>query len=81
MSHDYGDEIALALRTGKGFIGSGDTVETFMKKVREVKANSPDSKKCYTFRLKVSTVNKLKTKAAAAGVPYQTFVNALLDAV
>ena len=38
-------------------------------------------KKMYSFRLKTSTVDKIKLKAKKANVPYQTYVNAILDAV
>ena len=33
----------------------------------------------YSIRLKVKTVEAIKRKAAEAGIPYQTYVNVLLD--
>lgn len=38
-------------------------------------------KKVYSFRLKVATVEALKKKASALGIPYQTYVGAVLDQV
>lgn len=38
-----------------------------------------DEKKMYSIRLKVKTVDAIKKKAAEAGIPYQTYVNVLLD--
>ena len=35
----------------------------------------------YSLRLKVKTVDAIKRKAADIGVPYQTYVNAILDSV
>ena len=40
---------------------------------------SKEEKKMYSIRLKVKTVDAIKRKASAAGIPYQTYINALLD--
>ena len=46
-----------------------------LSKLRESK--SP--RKMYSFRLKTNVINAIKAKAAAGGVPYQSYVNAILE--
>lgn len=56
-----------------------DTIDKSLERIRKAIEESKAEKKMYSFRLKVRTVNALKARAAAIGVPYQTYVNALLD--
>lgn len=78
MSRDFGDEIRKALADGSAITGEGDSVVSFIAKVKAAK-EAANAKKMYSMRLKISTVERLKEKAKSAGVPYQTYVNALLD--
>jgi predicted DNA binding CopG/RHH family protein len=56
-----------------------ETLEESIARVRRAIAESKEEKKMYSIRLKVKTVDALKRKAAAAGIPYQTYMNVLLD--
>lgn len=60
-----------------------DTIEEAFERMKmQVEAKLKEhKKKMYSFRLKTSTVDKIKLKAKKANVPYQTYVNAILDAV
>lgn len=56
-----------------------ESFEESLARIRKTIADSKEEKKMYSIRLKVKTVDAIKRKAAAAGVPYQTYVNLLLD--
>ena len=56
-----------------------ETLEESIARVRRAIAESKEEKKMYSIRLKVKTVEAIKRKAAEAGIPYQTYVNVLLD--
>lgn len=76
--HDFGDEMRKAVDEGKGFAGKGDSVARFLAKARAIRT-AENGRKMYSFRLKVAVVNSIRKKAKAAGVPYQTYVGALLE--
>ena len=46
---------------------------------KAIKEYEKQQKKVYSFRLKIKTVEAIKKKAAELGIPYQTYVNAILD--
>ena len=56
-----------------------ETLEESIARIRRAIAESKEEKKMYSIRLKVKTVDALKRKAAAVGIPYQTYMNAVLD--
>ncbi len=56
-----------------------ETLEESIARVKHAIAKSKEEKKMYSIRLKVKTVEAIKRKAAEAGIPYQTYVNVLLD--
>ena len=56
-----------------------ETLEESIARVKRAIAESKEEKKMYSIRLKVKTVEAIKRKAAEAGIPYQTYVNVLLD--
>lgn len=56
-----------------------ETLEESLARIRKAVAESKEEKKMYSIRLKVKTVDAIKKKAAEAGIPYQTYVNVLLD--
>ena len=56
-----------------------ETLEESIARVRRAIVESKEEKKMYSIRLKVKTVEAIKRKAAEAGIPYQTYVNVLLD--
>ena len=56
-----------------------ETLEESIARIKRAIAESKEEKKMYSIRLKVKTVESIKRKAAAAGIPYQTYVNVLLD--
>ena len=56
-----------------------ETLEESIARIRRAIAESKEEKKMYSIRLKVKTVDALKRKAAAVGIPYQTYMNAILD--
>ena len=56
-----------------------ETLEESIARIKRAIAESKEEKKMYSIRLKVKTVDALKRKAAAAGIPYQTYMNVLLD--
>ena len=58
-----------------------ETLEESIARIRRAIAESKEEKKMYSIRLKVKTVDALKRKAAAVGIPYQTYMNAVLDIV
>ena len=55
------------------------TLEESIARISRAIAEAKEEKKMYSIRLKVKTVESIKRKAAAAGIPYQTYVNVLLD--
>ena len=59
--------------SGLHSIGKMD-FEHAVKAIKERRNRKP-----YTFRLPIATVEALKRKAGRRGVPYQTFVCALLE--
>ena len=63
----------------EGLLFSGEGV--LEKAIAVVKERMEHKKTMYSFRLKTSTVDKIKLKAKKANVPYQTYVNAILGAV
>ncbi|SHL13290.1 CopG family antitoxin [Fibrobacter sp. UWEL] len=75
---DFGDEMERADKEGRLYVSHGETVEEFFKKAR-ARRQAEELRKMYSLRLKVRVVEKIKAKAAAAGVPYQTYINALLE--
>jgi len=78
LNTDFGDEMERADKEGTLIVGEGDTVESFLEKCR-ARRQMINERKMYSLRLKVRVVEKIKAKAAAAGVPYQTYINALLE--
>ena len=56
-----------------------ETLEESLSRIKRAIAESKEEKKMYSIRLKVKTVDAIKRKASAAGIPYQTYINALLD--
>ncbi len=56
-----------------------ETLEESIARIKKAIADSKEEKKMYSIRLKVKTVDAIKRKAAEAGIPYQTYVNVLLD--
>lgn len=56
-----------------------ETLEESITRIKKAIADSKEEKKMYSIRLKVKTVDAIKKKAAEAGIPYQTYVNVLLD--
>ena len=56
-----------------------ETLEESIARVKHAIAESKEEKKMYSIRLKVKTVAAIKREAAEAGIPYQTYVNVLLD--
>lgn len=56
-----------------------ETLEESLARIRKAVAESKEEKKMYSIRLKVKTVDAIRKKASAAGIPYQTYVNVLLD--
>ena len=56
-----------------------ETLEESIARISRAIAEAKEEKKMYSIRLKVKTVESIKRKAAAVGIPYQTYVNALLD--
>lgn len=58
-----------------------ETLEESITRIKKAIADSKEEKKMYSIRLKVKTVDAIKRKAAEAGIPYQTYVNVLLDNV
>ena len=56
-----------------------ETIEESIARISRAIAEAKEEKKMYSIRLKVKTVDAIKRKAAAAGIPYQTYVNVLLD--
>lgn len=56
-----------------------ETLEESITRIKKAIADSKEEKKMYSIRLKVKTVDAIKRKAAEAGIPYQTYVNVLLD--
>ena len=56
-----------------------ETLEESIARISRAIAEAKEEKKMYSIRLKVKTVDAIKRKAAAAGIPYQTYVNVLLD--
>ncbi|MDY6263389.1 MAG: hypothetical protein SPM09_03175 [Fibrobacter sp.] len=56
-----------------------ETLEESIARIKRAIAESKEEKKMYSIRLKVKTVDALKRKAAAVGIPYQTYMNAVLD--
>lgn len=56
-----------------------ETLEESIVRIKRAIAESKEEKKMYSIRLKVKTVEAIKRKAAEAGIPYQTYVNVLLD--
>ena len=56
-----------------------ETLEESLSRIKRAIAESKEEKKMYSIRLKVTTVDAIKRKASAAGIPYQTYINALLD--
>jgi predicted DNA binding CopG/RHH family protein len=56
-----------------------ETLEQSIARIRRAIAESKEEKKMYSIRLKVKTVDALKRKAAEAGIPYQTYMNIVLD--
>ena len=56
-----------------------ETLEETIARISRAIAEAKEEKKMYSIRLKVKTVESIKRKAAAAGIPYQTYVNVLLD--
>ena len=56
-----------------------ETLEESIARIRRAIAESKEEKKMYSIRLKVKTVDALKRKATTAGIPYQTYINAVLD--
>lgn len=75
---DFGDLYEKGRKEGSLIVGEGDTVESFLEKCR-VRRQMINERKMYSLRLKVRVVEKIKAKAAATGVPYQTYINALLE--
>ena len=56
-----------------------ETLEESIERIRKAIAEAKEEKKMYSIRLKVKTVDAIKRKAAAEGIPYQTYVNAILN--
>ena len=56
-----------------------ETLEEAIARIKRAIAESKEEKKMYSIRLKVKTVDALKRKATTAGIPYQTYINAVLD--
>ena len=56
-----------------------ETLEESIARISRAIAEAKEEKKMYSIRLKVKTVESIKRKAAAAGIPYQTYVNVVLD--
>lgn len=56
-----------------------ETLEESIERIKKAIAEAKEEKKMYSIRLKVKTVDAIKRKAAAEGIPYQTYVNAILD--
>ncbi len=56
-----------------------ETLEESIARISRAIAEAKEKKKMYSIRLKIKTVDAIKRKAAAVGIPYQTYVNALLD--
>ena len=56
-----------------------ESLEESIARISRAIAEAKEEKKMYSIRLKVKTVDAIKRKAAAAGIPYQTYVNVLLD--
>lgn len=79
---DFSSEIEEA-RKDNSFLqihgNPNDTIDKSLERIRKAIEESKAEKKMYSFRLKVRTVDALKARAAAIGVPYQTYVNTLLD--
>lgn len=78
FSADLGDEMKSAIAEGLGGYAECMSVEEFLEKAKALKRVA-NERKMYSFRLKVSVVDRIKEKAAAAGIPYQTYVGALLE--
>ena len=55
-----------------------ETLEESIARIRRAIAESKEEKKMYSIRLKVKNVDALKRKATTAGIPYQTYINAVL---
>ena len=70
--------IALPIRT-RSKNHESETLEESIARISRAIAEAKEEKKMYSIRLKVKTVESIKRKAAAAGIPYQTYVNVLLD--
>lgn len=75
---DFGDAMEKSIAEGSAIISHGESVEKYLARVRAQRA-AENQRKMYSFRLKVSVVEKIKQKAAAAGIPYQTYIGALLE--
>lgn len=75
---DFGDLMEKADRDGSLIVSHAESVEEFFEKAR-ARRQAEDKRKMYSLRLKVSVVEKIKEKAAAAGIPYQTYIGALLE--
>ena len=75
---DFGDQMENAVKNGSAIVSEGDSVAEFIAKAK-AKRQVENQRKMYSIRLKVSVVEGIKKKAAAAGVPYQTYINALLE--
>lgn len=75
---DFGEQMECAIQDGTAIIGEGDGITEFIAKAK-AKRQAENQRKMYSIRLKVSVVEDIKKKAAAAGVPYQTYINALLE--
>lgn len=69
--------------TSEGIVSkppAGASLDEALEYIRDlIKEREAQKRKVYSFRLKISTVESIKKKASALGLPYQTYVGAILD--
>ncbi|MCL4103325.1 hypothetical protein SAMN05720766_12610 [Fibrobacter sp. UWH9] len=78
------EEIENEVGVGEGIVipagEPGESVDQALERARKaIREYEKQQKKVYSFRLKIKTVEGLKKKAAALGIPYQTYVGTILD--
>ena len=58
-----------------------ESTEVPVVRIKHCVIEPKEKKKMYSLRLKIKTVETIKRMSANIGVPYQTYVNAILDDV
>ncbi len=74
-NHDFADDLAEAEKTGTLIVAKpGESAFDGIKRYMETK-----KKTTVSMRLPVGVVNKVRERAATAGVPWTSYISAILE--